>query len=123
MSKLSYILTALCFSITLSACGANNTQTALNNGATQWDFDHNLQFRYTKLSTIAYQLEIIPNGRVKFDRLAAFLLRKSFIICASYYYKIQIIQGIEGFDDKRAMPNYITPSLIAKVECKQDQPN
>jgi hypothetical protein len=123
MSKLSYVLTTLCFSITLSACSATNSQTALNNGATQWDFDHNLQFRYTKLSTIAYQLEVIPNGRVKFDRLAAFLLRKSFIICASYNYNIEIIQGIEGFDDKRAMPNYITPSLIAKIKCKQDQPN
>ncbi|MGL1958667.1 MAG: hypothetical protein OCD00_15275 [Colwellia sp.] len=29
-----------------------------------------------------------------------------------------MFDGIEDFDDKRAMPNYIFPSLKAKVECK-----
>jgi hypothetical protein len=91
----------------------------LNNSQVEWDFDHNIQFRHTQLSTNSYQLEIIPNNKGKFERLAAFLLRKSHIICGKYHYKIEIIRGVEGFDDKRAMPNYITPSLIAKIECKQ----
>lgn len=111
-------MTTLCFCITLTACSAHDTQKSLNNGDAQWDFDHNIQFRQKKLTSNQYQLEIIPSRKVKFELSAAFLLRQSYNICGSYLYKIEIIRGVEGFDDKRAMPNYIVPSLIAKLECK-----
>jgi hypothetical protein len=117
MLKITYVVTALFFFITLPACSVNDTQKTLNNGTAQWDFDHNIQFRRTQLAAHLYQLELIPNNRVNFDKLAAFLLRESHIICGSYHYKIEVIQGVEGFDDKRVMPNYIAPSLIAKLEC------
>jgi len=117
MLRISHTLTLLCVCITFSACSVVNTQNLLNRSAAQWDFDHNVQFRQTKLAINHYQLEIIPNSKVKFERLASFLLRKSYNLCGHYHYKIEMIQGIEGFDDKRAMPNYIFPSLIAKIEC------
>lgn len=117
MLQITNVVTILLFCLSLSACSSFGTKTSLNGGAVQWDFDHSVQFRQTKLSPNNYQLEIIPNNKVKFERLTVFLLRKSHEICGSYHYKIEIVQGVEGFDDKRIMPNYITPSLIAKLEC------
>ena len=117
MLKIINVMTTLFFCLTLSACSSFDTKTSLNGGAAQWDFDHSVQFRQTKLTTNRYQLEIIPNNKINFERLAVFLLRKSHQICGSYHYKIEIIQGVEGFDDKPVMPNYITPSLIAKLVC------
>lgn len=117
MLKIINMVIILLFCLTLSACSSVDTKKSFNGGAAQWDFDHNVQFRQKKLSPNHYQLEIIPNKKVNFERLAVFLLRKSHEICGSYHYKIEIVQGIEGFDDRRVMPNYITPSLIAKLEC------
>ena len=111
---LSYLI--VFFSISLSAC--NTTNAKKSDTATQWDFDHQVQFKQTQLSVNNYLLEIIPNQKVSFERLSAFLIRKSFNLCQHYHYSLEIIQGIEGFDDKRAMPNYIHPALIAKVSCK-----
>ena len=117
MLKIINIIIVLSFCITLFACSVFDTKKSLNSGTTQWDFDHSVQFRQTKLAINHYQLEIIPSNKVKFERLATFLLRKSYRLCGGYHYKIEMIQGIEGFDDKRAMPNYISPSLIAKIKC------
>ncbi|MFT7006862.1 MAG: hypothetical protein ACJAXJ_001370 [Colwellia sp.] len=117
MLKTIHIMVILFFCIMLCACSTFNTDKNINGGSAQWDFDHSVQFRQTKLSTNHYQLEIIPNNKVNFERLAVFLLRKSHEICGSYRYKVEIIRGVEDFDDKRVMPNYITPSLIAKLEC------
>lgn len=114
MLKIINLTTIITFSILLSGCTTrlNKTETV-----TKWDFDHQVQFSQTTLSNKHYQLEIIPNKRVGFDSLATFLLRKSFKLCKSYHYNIEMIQGIEGFDDKRAMPNYIQPNLVAIIEC------
>jgi len=117
MHTKSHFTATLILSLALTGCANFDTVKANNNGAAQWDFDHDVQFRQTKLTTNHYQLEIIPNNKVGFERLATFLLRKSYSLCSDYHYKIEMIQGIEGFDDKRAMPNYIFPSLIAEVEC------
>jgi hypothetical protein len=117
MLKIINVVTTLLFCLTLSACSVLDTKTSFNGGAAQWDFDHSVQFRQMKLPPNYYQLEIIPNNKVNFERLAVFLLRKSHEICGSYRYKVEIIRGVEDFDDKRVMPNYITPSLIAKLEC------
>ena len=117
MQSKSCVATTLLLSLSLSACANLKTPTAHNNGATQWDFDHGVQYRQTNLARKHYQLEVIPNKKVSFDRLSVFLLRKSYRLCGNYHYKLELIQGIEGFDDKHAMPNYIFPSLIAKIEC------
>ena len=117
MLKIINVVIVLLFCITLSACSTLDTKKTSKRGTTQWDFDHGLQFRQVKITTNHYQLEIIPNNKVNFERLATFLLRKSYSLCGGYHYKIEMVRGIEGFDDKRAMPNYIFPSLIAKIEC------
>ena len=99
----------------LFAC-SGLTDNKIQNTA-QWDFDHQVQFIQTKLKKSSYQLEVIPNNSVGFEQSAMFLLRKSYQLCGNYHYKVEMIQGIEDFDDKRVMPNYIAPSLIAKVVC------
>mgnify|MGYP001574313833 FL=1 len=118
MIKIIRLTLFLLFYLSLSACAIFNTSKNNHNGSAQWDFDHNVQFRQTQLASKHFQLEIIPNNKVKFKQLATFLLRKSYSLCGGYYYKLEMIQGIEGFDDKRAMPNYIHPSLMANIECK-----
>jgi len=117
MQTKSHVTATLILSLSLSACANINTQNASNNGAAQWDFDHHVQFKQTQLANKHFQLEIIPNNKINFERLATFLIRKSYRLCGSYHYKLEMIRGIEGFDDKRAMPNYIFPSLMAEVEC------
>ena len=102
----------------IASCANVKTNQARHNDGLQWDFDHQVQFIQTTLEERYYQLEMIPNSRAGFGQLSAFLLRKSYNLCGSYHYNIEMIQGIEHFDDKRAMPNYIHPSLMAKVECK-----
>jgi len=118
MLTISKLATTLFFSIVLSACTNLDNDKVNDSTNSQWDFDHHIQFIQTKLADNHYQLEIIPNNKVNFSRLATFLLRKSYRLCAGYHYQLEMVQGIEGFDDKRAMPNYIFPALIAKVECK-----
>lgn len=105
-------------SLSITARASPTAKQTNNIGAAQWDFDHQVQFRQTEMANNSYQLEIIPNNKVTFTRISAFLLRKSYQLCRQYPYQLEILQGIEGFDDKRAMPNYIFPSLVAKVECK-----
>lgn len=102
---------------TITSCASVETSNKNLDCTTLWDFDHHVQFIQTPLGFKHFQLEVIPQNKVGFERLATFLLRKSYSLCGGYHYKIEMIQGIEGFDDKRAMPNYIFPSLIAKVKC------
>tara|TARA_R110002167_G_scaffold8869_2_gene40720 strand:- start:19479 stop:19826 length:348 start_codon:yes stop_codon:yes gene_type:complete len=115
MKKTTSIILFFIVLNSLIACSGltdNKTQST-----PQWDFDHQVQFIQTQLNKNNFQLEIIPNNKVKFTQLATFLLRKSYSLCGGYHYKIEMIQGIENYDDKRAMPNYIASSLIAKIAC------
>lgn len=117
MFKVRKIIIYVTLFSTIISCTNVDTSKNKEGSTTYWDFDHNIQFTQTKLADKYFQLEVIPNNKAKFHQLATFLLRKSYRLCGGYHYKIEIIQGIEGFDDKRAMPNYIFPSLIAKVKC------
>lgn len=109
------LLFTLSLYTSIAVCTSLNATEMSNNA--QWDFDHNLRFRQTQLADNYYQLEMFPSKQANFEQLATFLIRKSYRLCGNYHYKLEMIQGIEEFDDKRAMPNYIQPSLIAKVEC------
>lgn len=100
----------------LSACAAPST-VVLGQAQSEWNFDHQLQFKETKFDDNNYQLEIIPNNKVSFERLSAFLLRRGYLICGSYGYKLELITGVESFDYPRASPNFIMPNLTAKLEC------
>lgn len=117
MKKTPQILMLFVTTFSITACASPTTKQADIIGAAEWDFDHQIQFRQTELAKNSFQLEIIPNNKVNFARMSAFLLRKSYQLCRQYSYQLEILQGIEGFDDKHAMPNYIFPSLIAKIEC------
>jgi hypothetical protein len=118
MKRIIHILLLLLGYFSISACTNLGTKQENHNDITQWDFDHHVHFTQTHLAENYFQLKIIPTNKVGFELLATFLLRQSYSLCQHYHYKLEIIQGIEGFDDKRAMPNYIHPSLIAKVECQ-----
>ncbi|WP_440876110.1 hypothetical protein [Thalassotalea sp. PLHSN55] len=96
---------------------ASCAQIETSNGEPQWDFDHQVQFRQTKLSDNSYHLAVVPKSKTPFSRLATFLLRRSKDICLNYGYKIEILQGVQGFNDRQGSPNYIWGSLEANIEC------
>jgi hypothetical protein len=104
-------LTITCFA--LSACSNIDTE----NGAPQWDFDHNIQFEQTKLSENKYHLQVNPKSDTHFGELATFMMRQSYEICGSYGYTIEVLRGVERFDDRKFSPNLIMPSLSANIEC------
>ena len=91
---------------------AQNIETP--NGASQWDFDHEVQFKETDLENGKVNLQVIAKQNTEFSKLATFLMRRSLRICKSYGFKIE---GVERFDDKLAFPNMIMPSLSANIEC------
>jgi hypothetical protein len=117
MYKILHVISGLFLAIILSGCAHLGQSTNSSNGKAQWDFDHQVQYRQTQLADNYYQLEVIPNNNVSFDRLASFLIRKSYSLCGSYKYKLEMIKGIEGYNDKLARPHYIFSSLTANVEC------
>lgn len=117
MKKIIQVLIFTVMYLTITSCANQVTEQINTDGSTQWDFDHHLKFKQTELAPNIFVLEVIPNNKVGFGHLAKFLLRQSYDLCGHYYYRLEMMQGIEGVDDKRAMPNYILPSLMAKVEC------
>jgi len=99
----------------LSSC----TNLNKTNSNSQWDFDHNLQYKETKLDENKYFLEIIPKNDTYFSQLATFLMRRSYQLCGQYGYTLEVLKGIEGFNDRAGLPNLIQSSLSANVECKK----
>jgi hypothetical protein len=105
------ILAATCF--TLSACSNIDT----DNGTSQWDFDHNIQYKQTKLSETKYHLQVIPKSDTHFSKLATFMMRQSYEVCGTYGFTIEVLTGIEKVTDRQSFPNLIMPSLSANIEC------
>ena len=110
MKKIYYLILA-------SALTACSNHIEVPNGASQWDFDHQVQFKQTNLSAGKYHLQVIAKPDVEFSRLATFLMRRSLRICQGYGFKIEVLSGVEGFDDKLSFPNMIMPSLSANIDC------
>ena len=115
MKKMTQTLLCLLICNSFFACSSLTGKESLNG--VQWDFDHQLQYIKTEVSKNNFQLEIIHNNRVGFQRLSALLLRKSYLICQKYGYKLTVVKGVESVDYKRASPNLIRSNLIAKLEC------
>jgi hypothetical protein len=84
---------------------------------TEWDFDHQVQFEQKKFAEGLYQIKVISHSNTHFSRLATFLLRHSYKLCQRYDYQLTIIDGVETVDEKIARPNWISPSLIAHINC------
>lgn len=99
--------------LTFSGCAV-----VVENGESQWDFDHQIQFKQTKLDNGHYKLQVIPQNKTRFNKLATFLLRQSKDICGSYGYSIKIIGGVQGFHEAEGAPNKIMSSLTAEVNCQ-----
>ena len=110
MKNTMYLVVAMA----LAAC-SNAIETP--NGASQWDFDHQVQFKQTDLKDGKHHLQVIAKQNTEFSKLATFLMRQSLRICKSYGFKIEVLAGVERFDDKLSFPNMIMPSLSANIEC------
>jgi|GEM_PF-633966 len=103
--------------LTLTGCAIEpNANPELTEGS-QWDFDHQLQYKQTRLSANTYQLKVLPSNKVSFEQQSAFLLRRAYLICGNYGYKLELLKGIESFDHQRASPNLILANLTAKLDC------
>ena len=98
----------------LTAC---TSKVKTPNGASQWDFDHQVQYKQTDLKNGNYHLQVIAKQDTEFSKLATFLMRRSLRICKSYGFKIEVLKGVERFDGKLSFPNMIMPSLSANIEC------
>jgi len=107
------VLSIVILSISLSAC----SNISPENGASQWDFDHNIQFKQTKLSENKYHLQVIPKSDTHFSKLATFMMRRSYEICGSYGFTIEVLKGVERVNDRLSFPNLIMPSLAANIQC------
>ena len=103
--------------VTLVLFSACSNLVSTPNGASQWDFDHQIQFKQTYLKNGKYHLQVITKQNTEFSKLAAFLMRQSLYICKSYGFKNEVLKGVERFDDKLSFPNMIMPSLSANIEC------
>jgi hypothetical protein len=103
--------------IAIFSSSAQSTESS--SGQLQWDFDHQVQFKQTDLKAGKYHLLVIAKQDVEFSKLATFLIRRSLRLCKGYSFKIEVLEGVERFDDKLSFPNMIMPSLSANIECSK----
>lgn len=97
----------------LCGCQSLGSSKKLN----EWDFDHNVQYKQNQIATNAYSVEIVSSQKTRFDQMATFLLRHAYRVCESYGFKLEVITGVEGVDERRVSPSYIQPNLKAMIEC------
>ena len=102
--------------ILLSSCSSQSVNV-IDKKNSQWDFDHKLQFKQTKIGENSYRIEVVRTNKVTFSQMTTFLIRHSNDVCGAYGYSIKVLGGVEMFTDKQAMPNLIMRSLIAEVNC------
>ena len=107
------VIIFILFSLSLLGCQSTTTKSS----APQWDFDHKVQYREKQLTDTSYHIEVISHNDTRFEVLATFLMRRSLEICQSYGFKIEVLKGVEEFNDKLGLPNMIIPSLAANVYC------
>jgi len=84
---------------------------------TIWDFDHSVQFEQHKNSDNSYSLTIRSTSKTRFSSLATFLVRQSFKLCRNYGFKIEVLDGVESYNDERYITSFIPASLQANIEC------
>jgi len=82
-----------------------------------WDFDHNVQFEQHKMGDNLYRITVRSTSKTRFSSLATFLVRQSFKLCKNYGYKIEILDGVESYNDERYITSFIPASLKANIEC------
>lgn len=87
----------------------------------QYDFDHGVFFEKEELGDNRFHILVRSDEKVPFNRLATFLIRKALQTCKSYGFKLEVLGGVEEYDDRLAHPNLIIPSLSANLECPAKQ--
>ncbi|GHE91671.1 hypothetical protein [Thalassotalea profundi] len=107
----------LLFWLTFVVLTASCAQLTNQENLSEWDFDHQVRFQQNQLTENSYAITVLRHNDTHFAQLATFLLRHAYNLCQGYDYSLKIIDGVETFDDKKARPNWIPPSLSAKVEC------
>ncbi|MEW6981361.1 hypothetical protein AAD001_01770 [Colwelliaceae bacterium 6471] len=95
--------------------GCSTTGESLNQS--NWDFDHEVQYKQTQIDENKYHIEVVATSKTRFSTLATFLIRRSLDVCQRYGFKIEVLEGVESFNDKLGLPNLIMGSLAANVEC------
>ena len=106
--------------VTLSLFLFGCAQMSNENGSTDgksWDFDHEIQFDQQKVGENTYFLRVRSTSKTRFSSLATFLVRKSFNLCKNYGFKIEVLDGVETYNDERYIKSFIPSSLEANVEC------
>lgn len=101
----------------LSAC--SSTEKKIDHS--QWDFDHHVRFEQKVISNNSYQVTVLRNNDTHFAQMSMFILRHAKTICSGKAYQLEIIQGVEDFDDRRVAKSYILPSMIANITCQNEQ--
>jgi len=103
--------------IVISACSSTDKKV----DHSQWDFDHHVRFEQTVISDNSYQVIVLRNNDTHFAQMSMFILRHAKTICSGSSYQLEVLQGVEDFDDKRVAQSYIQPSLIANITCQNEQ--
>lgn len=93
------------------------TSAPIKNGQAQWDFDHHVQFKQSRINDNKYYLVVNANNKTNFSVLASFLMRRSLQLCKSYGFKIEVLAGVESYNHKVESPNMLMASLAVNVEC------
>ena len=87
------------------------------NTVTARDFDHQVQFSQTQINEHSYHLKVLRLNGASFETMSVFAFRKSFELCGHYGFNMEVIGGVELFNDRAAMPNKIFPALELNVHC------
>lgn len=97
-------------------CSQTTNEDGLHEGKA-WDFDHQVQFDQQKLDDNKYFVRVRSTSRTRFSTLATFLVRQSLTVCKSYGFKIEILDGVESYNEEKYYDSYIASSLEANIEC------
>ncbi|MFD2164948.1 hypothetical protein ACFSJY_01630 [Thalassotalea euphylliae] len=83
----------------------------------QRDFDHQVQFAQEKTGEGIWRLEVSRQNDAKFATMVTFAARQGMKLCHRHGYDMKFVSGVEGFDDRRGMPNKIFPPLVVQITC------
>lgn len=114
MKMKSIVIAILVF---ISGCTQVMAEKAEGIDGEAWDFDHKVKFHQIKKSENLYNLTIRSTSKTRFSTISTFLVRKSFDLCKGYGFKIEILKGIETYNDEKYIKSYIPASLEANIEC------
>lgn len=103
--------------VVLILTGCMSTSGQSGTDTTSYDFDHGVFFEKEVLGENRFHILVRSDKKVPFNRLATFLMRKALQTCQAYGFKLEVLDGVEEYDDRLAHPNFIIPSLSANLEC------